>query len=79
MAFFGLGASHMCVRVCMRVVANVAGCKKMKKNCKIVAVGVYIILLQSGENESFFSLGIDFLKNRLYLCPCNSLELQDVL
>lgn len=36
----------MYVRVCMRVVANVAGYKKMKKNCKIVAVGVYIIAEQ---------------------------------
>lgn len=33
------------VRACMYVcvVVNVADCKKMKKVCKIVAVGVYII------------------------------------
>lgn len=43
MAFFDLGASRMCVRVCVWVVVNVADCKKMKKVCKIVAVGVYII------------------------------------
>lgn len=65
-----------CVYVCGWV-ANVADYKKMKKVCKIVAVGVYIIA--EWRKWKFFSLGIDFLKNQLYLCPCNSLELQDVL
>lgn len=42
MAFFSPGASRMCMCVC-GCVAIRHECKKMKKLCKIVAVGVYII------------------------------------